>query len=102
MLAVSLSGLEISFKERSLACLLVPALTGSPVEDRRLTVELPKFGPRTLLMSARLISPRCPRVERILVSFDDVTKTHAKATALAAAKEEAERANLQSRAFSPP
>ena len=36
---------------------------------------------------------------RILISFDDITETHAKAEALAAAKEEAERANLAKSRF---
>ena len=92
-------GLGDKLKNESLACLLAPALTGSPVEDRRLRVELPKFGPRTLLMSARPISPQVSESPRILVSFDDITETNAKAEALAAAKEEAERANLAKSRF---
>ncbi len=80
-----------NFENGSLADLLVPALAGNRVEDRQLSVDLPKLGPRTLLMSARTISPPVS-VPRILVSFDDITQRQAKAEALAAAKVEAERA----------
>ena len=88
-----------NFENGSLASLLAPALAGNRVEDTKLKVDLPKLGPRTLLMSARPISPPVSVSARILVSFDDITRRQAKAEALAAAKEEAERANLAKSRF---
>ncbi len=88
-----------ALKNELLASFIAQALAGSPVEDRQLKIEAPKLGPRTVLVSARPISPRSSETPRILVSFDDVTASHAKAEALAAAKEEAERANLAKSRF---
>ncbi len=87
------------FKEGPLADLLAPALQGTPVEDRQLKIDLPRLGSRTLRVSARLILARAPDSPIILISFDDITETRAKAEALAAAKEEAERANLAKSRF---
>ena len=50
-------------------------------------------------VSARLISPPVSESPKILISFDDITQTQAKAEAIAAAKEEAERANLAKSRF---
>ena len=87
------------FNHETLADLLAPALEGNPVEDRELKIDLPKLGPRILRVSARLIVPRVSESPIILISFDDITELHAKAGALAAAKEEAERANLAKSRF---
>jgi two-component system CheB/CheR fusion protein len=86
-------------KEGPLADLLDPALEGSAVEDRQLKIELPKLGPRTLRVSARLILPLVSESPLILISFDDITETRTEAEAMAAAKEEAERANLAKSRF---
>ena len=92
-------GLGDKLKNESLASLLAPAQAGRLIEDTQLKIDLPKLGLRTLLVSARPISPRMSESPRILISFDDITETHSKAEALAAAKEEAERANLAKSRF---
>ena len=58
-----------------------------------------QLGPRTLRVSARLILSPVAESPSVLISFDDITQMHAKAEALAAAKEEAERANLAKSRF---
>ena len=67
--------------------------TGVTIENHEVEVDLPGLGPRTLLASACEIAGISDR-QKILVSLDDVTDAKAKSEALAAAKEEAERANL--------
>jgi two-component system CheB/CheR fusion protein len=67
--------------------------TGAAIENHEIEVDLPGLGPRTLLASACEIVGLSDR-RKILVALDDVTDAKAKAEALAAAKEEAERANL--------
>ncbi len=67
--------------------------TDVAIENHEVEVNLPGLGPRTLLASACEIVGLSDR-RKILVSLDDVTDAKAKAEALAAAKEEAERANL--------
>ncbi len=66
---------------------------GAAIENHEVQVDLPGLGPRSLLASACEIVGLSDR-RKILVSLDDVTDAKAKAEALAAAKEEAERANL--------
>jgi two-component system CheB/CheR fusion protein len=66
---------------------------GVAIENHEVEADLPNLGRRTLLASASEIVGSSER-RKILVSLDDVTDAKAKAEALAAAKEEAERANL--------
>ena len=72
--------------------------TGIAIENHEVEVNLPGLGPRTWLASACEIVGLSDR-PKILVSLDDVTDAKARAEALAAAKEEAERANLAKSRF---
>ncbi len=66
---------------------------GVPIENHEVEAGFTGLGLRTFLASACEIVGLSDR-RKILVSLDDVTDAKAKAGALAAAKEEAERANL--------
>ena len=85
--------LERLLQEASWANFLASVNTGVAIENHEVEFNLPGLGPRTLLASACEIVGLSER-RKILVSLDDVTDAKAKAEALAAAKEEAERANL--------
>ena len=80
-------------QEAPWAHFLAAVNTGVAIENHEVQVNLPGLRPRTLLASACEIVGLSDR-RKILVSLDDVTDAKAKAEALAAAKEEAERANL--------
>ena len=80
-------------QEKSWENFLALVKTGVAIESHEVEVDLPGLGPRTLLASADEIVGLSER-RKILVSLDDVTDAKARAEALAAAKEEAERANL--------
>ena len=89
-------------QEAPWANFLASVNTGVAIENHEVEVNLPGLGQRTLLASACEIVGLSDR-RKILVSLDDVTDAKAKAEALAAAKEEAERANLgKSRFLAPP
>ncbi len=77
---------------------LASALAGTAVEDHEVVIDLPGLGPRTFLTSAREISGLSGG-RRLLVSLDDVSDAKTKTEALAAAKDEAERANLAKSRF---
>ncbi len=83
----------------TLANLLAPTKAGRPIKDIGLTIELPKLGLRSLLLSAREMVEESSKSRRILISIDDVTDAKSRAEALAAAKDEAERANLAKSRF---
>ena len=85
-------------QEAPWANFLASVNTGATIENHEVQVNLPGLGPRTLLASACEIVDLSDR-RKILVSLDDVTDAKAKAEALAAAKEEAERANLAKSRF---
>lgn len=86
----------------------VPAMRGflerlrageTDIEDYEIEIDLPSTGRRSLLMSAQEIR-RQPLAERqILVSLEDVTERHRVASALEAARQQAERANLAKSRF---
>ena len=80
-------------QEEPWATFLALVKTGVVIENHEVEVDLPGLGPRSLLASACEIVGLSDR-RKILVSLDDVTDAKAKTEALAAAKEEAERANL--------
>lgn len=80
-----------------LAEFLAPA--GAPVEDRELTIDVPGQGLRDFLLTAREIVDEAPQSRKILISLDDVTEAKARSENLAAAKNEAERANLAKSRF---
>ncbi len=80
-------------QEEPWADFLALVKTGAAIENHEVEVDLPGLGLRSLLASACEIVGLSER-RKILVSLDDVTDAKAKAEALAAAKEEAERANL--------
>ncbi|MFZ1109053.1 MAG: chemotaxis protein CheB [Rhodomicrobium sp.] len=82
-----------AFQEAPWADFLALVKTGAAIENHEVEADLPGLGPRTLLASAGEIAGPSDR-RKILVSLDDVTDAKAEAAALAAAKEEAERANL--------
>ncbi len=73
---------------------LEAAANGSEIEDREVDIDLPNLGQRTLLFSARRIASGPSERPKILISIDDITDAKIEAEALAAAKAEAERANL--------
>ena len=77
-----------------LARFLDAANEGRAVEDREVDIELPNVGHRIFLLSARRIAAGLSERPKILISIDDITDAKAKAEALAAARDEAERANL--------
>jgi two-component system CheB/CheR fusion protein len=81
-------------KPQALAKFLEAANEGSAVEDREVDIELPNVGHRIFLLSARRIAAGLSERPKILISIDDITDAKAKAEALAAARDEAERANL--------
>ena len=85
-------------QEAPWANFLASVNTGAAIKNHEVQVNLPGLGPRTLLASACEIVDLSDR-RKILVSLDDVTDAKAKAEALAAAKEEAERANLAKSRF---
>ena len=85
-------------QEAPWANFLASVNTGATIKNHEVQVNLPGLGPRTLLASACEIVDLSDR-RKILVSLDDVTDAKAKAEALAAAKEEAERANLAKSRF---
>ena len=78
----------------ALAKFLAAANDGTAIEDCEIGIDLPNLGPRAFLLSARQIVAGPSERRKILISIDDITDAKAKAAALAAAKEEAERANL--------
>jgi two-component system, chemotaxis family, CheB/CheR fusion protein len=80
------------------AAFLAAARSGKAIENCEVEIELPKLGSRTLLVSAREIIGITER-RKILVSIDDITDAKAEAGELAAAKLEAERANLAKSRF---
>ena len=80
-------------QEEAWANFLASVKTGVAIENHEVEVNLPGLGARILLASACEIVGLSDR-RKLLVSLDDVTDAKAKAEALAAAKEEAERANL--------
>ena len=67
---------------------------GSAIEDYEVGIDLPNLGLRTFLFSARRIVAGPSERPRILISIDDITDAKLESEALAAAKQEAERANL--------
>ena len=67
---------------------------GSAIEDYEVGIDLPNLGLRTFLFSARRIVAGPSEHPRILISIDDITDAKLESEALAAAKQEAERANL--------
>ena len=73
---------------------LEAANEGSVIEDFEVGIDLPNLGARTFLLSARRIVAEPSERPQILISIDDVTDAKIESEALAAAKEEAERANL--------
>ena len=77
-----------------MANFLAAANGGSPIEDYEVGIDLPNLGPRTFLLSGRRIVAGPSERPKILISIDDITDAKIKSEALAAAKEEAERANL--------
>jgi two-component system CheB/CheR fusion protein len=81
-------------RPEALAKFLQAANEGSAIENYEVSIDLPNLGPRTFLFSARRIAAGPSERPKILISIDDITDAKAKAEALAAAKEEAERANL--------
>ena len=78
----------------ALAEFLEAANEGSAIEDYEVGIDLPNLGARTFLFSARRIAAGPSEHPKILISIDDITDAKIKSEALAAAKEEAERANL--------
>ncbi len=78
----------------ALAKFLEAANEGSAIEDYEVGIDLPNLGPRTFLFSARRIVAGPSERPRILISIDDITDAKLESEALAAAKKEAERANL--------
>ena len=85
-------------QEAPWADFLASISTGIEIENHEVEVNLPGLGPRALLASACEIAGLTDR-RKILVSLDDVTDAKAKTQALAAAKEEADRANLAKSRF---
>ncbi len=85
--------LRLLLQQEPWANFLASINTGVAIENHEVEVDLAGLGPRTLLASACEIVGLSER-RKILVSLDDVTDAKAEAEALAAAKEEAERANL--------
>ena len=81
-------------RPEALAKFLKAANEGSAIENYEVGTDLPNLGPRTFLFSARRIAAGPSERQKILISIDDVTDAKIKSEALAAAKEEAERANL--------
>jgi two-component system CheB/CheR fusion protein len=81
-------------RPQALAKFLEAAREGSVIENYEVGIDLPNLGPRTLLLSARRIVAGPSERPKILVSIDDITDAKIEAEALAAAKENAERANL--------
>ncbi len=77
---------------------LATAGSGKAIENHEVEIELPKLGLRTLLVSTREIIDVTER-RKVLVSIDDITDAKAKAGELAAAKQEAERANVAKSRF---
>jgi two-component system CheB/CheR fusion protein len=78
----------------ALAQFLKAANEEDAIEDREVDIDLPHLGPRTFILSARGFTAEFSDHPKMLISFDDITDAKAKAEALAATKEEAERANL--------
>ncbi len=78
----------------ALAKFLEPTNEGSAIENYEVGIDQPNLGPRRFLLSARRIVAGPSERPKILISIDDVTDAKIKSEALAAAKEEAERANL--------
>ncbi|MGO9173165.1 MAG: chemotaxis protein CheB [Rhodomicrobium sp.] len=78
----------------ALAKFLEAANEGSAIENYEVSIDLPHLGLRTFLFSARRIASGPSERPKILISIDDITDAKIKSEALAAAKEEAERANL--------
>jgi two-component system, chemotaxis family, CheB/CheR fusion protein len=83
----------------SLAKVLRSNETTSPILEWEMDLNLPKLGSRTLRLIARKILPGISGNKKLLVSIDDITDAKTKSEALAAAKEEAERANLAKSRF---
>jgi two-component system CheB/CheR fusion protein len=83
----------------SLAKVLRSNETTSPISEWEIDLNLPKLGSRTLRLIARKILPGISGNKKLLVSIDDITDAKTKSEALAAAKEEAERANLAKSRF---
>ena len=78
----------------ALAKFLEAANEGGAIEDYEVGIDLPNLGPRTFLFSARRIVAGPSERPKILISIDDITDAKLESEALAAAKKEAERANL--------
>ncbi len=78
----------------ALAAFLEAAKEDRAIDDQEVDIVLPKLGPRTFLLNARRIAAGLSERPKILISIDDITDAKSKADALAAAKLEAERANL--------
>ncbi len=81
-------------QQEELTKFLEAANGGSAIEDREVDIDLPNVGRRTFLLSGRRIAAGLSERPKMLISLDDITDAKAKAQAIAAAKEEAERANL--------
>ena len=81
-------------RPEALAEFLEAANEGSAIEDYEVGIDLPNLGARTFLFSARRIAAGPSERPKILISIDDITDAKIESEALAAAKEEAERANL--------
>ncbi|WP_088360689.1 MULTISPECIES: chemotaxis protein CheB [Rhodomicrobium] len=82
-----------------LAAFVAPVKIGQHADDLELTLQLPNLGTRTMRLSAREIVTSVSDQRRLLISIDDVTDDKVKAEALAAARDEAERANLAKSRF---
>jgi two-component system CheB/CheR fusion protein len=67
---------------------------GTTINDHEVEIELPSFGRRTFLMSARVLREEPSAKRKILVAIVDVTEAKREGKALEAAKSEAERANI--------
>jgi two-component system CheB/CheR fusion protein len=78
----------------TLASLLDAANKEGVFGEREVEVDIPHIGRRAFVLSARRIAVEPSEHPKILLSFDDITDAKAEAEVLAAAKEEAERANL--------
>ncbi len=66
----------------------------APIEECEIELDLPRIGKRTLLLNARMISDGAAAKRKALLAIDDVTERKRAAEAVAAAKRQAEQANI--------
>jgi len=69
-------------------------IRGTTINDHEVEIELPGWGRRAFLMSARVLREAPAAKRKILVSIVDVTEVKREGRVLEAAKSEAERANI--------